>query len=123
MKVGCPWCELSVPLYKSLLKQYRNTKVHFAVVMPEPIDQQQLYLRRLNLPIDDLKQLNLDQLEIAGTPTVFVLDKWGNLLCGWTGFEPNSDQQNLQNCINGGITKTQSDNRHKSWAELLNMSR
>lgn len=102
-QIGCHWCEASVPYYKTLLARYSRVPLHVISVTPQTVDQQRQYLKKLNLPIEDVRQDSFADLGIRGTPTVFLLDGKGAVLCGWEGALNSTDQRDVDRCVERGL--------------------
>jgi hypothetical protein len=85
MQVGCHWCEASSGFYRDLIRSNTDGPVHLVAVLPQPIQQDQQFLRSLSLQIQDVRQSELAKLSVYATPTLLLLHGDGRVAKVWTG--------------------------------------
>lgn len=86
LRVGCPYCEQSMPFYRELANMERsgNTAVHVVAAFPDDPAAVQRYMQAHQLDIESVR-VNLGEIGITGTPTLLVVDRGGHLLRKWVG--------------------------------------
>jgi hypothetical protein len=88
MQVGCHWCEASSGFYRDLIRSNSDGSVHLVAVLPQPIQQDQQFLRSLSLQFQDVRQAELAKLSVYATPTLLLLHGDGRVAKVWTGMLP-----------------------------------
>ena len=66
-------------------KKTASDDIQFLVVMPQPIDEAKEYLISKNLQVDEVRQMRLSDISVAGTPTLILVDDKGVVLESWVG--------------------------------------
>jgi hypothetical protein len=85
LQVGCHWCESSAGFYRDLIRSNSKGAVHLLAVLPQPIQQDQQFLRSLSLELQDVRQVNLATLNVYATPTLLLLGGDGRIKKVWMG--------------------------------------
>jgi hypothetical protein len=87
LRVGCPYCESSMDFYQRLLalERARELNVHLLAAFPdsEAAITGQLSGRMPGVPI--AANVSLDNLGVAGTPTLILADDGGEVRDVWVG--------------------------------------
>ncbi len=66
-------------------------------VLPESVTAAQDYLKREGVHVDQLRQMPLDRLGVAGTPTMLLLNNRGTVTESWVGMlNPEAQSQALK---------------------------
>lgn len=99
MQVGCHWCEESAPFYRALTAQESaGHKFHVVAVLPQSRNQSQEFLHTLGIGIQDIRQKELYELDVSGTPTLLLVDYRGRIKAFWVGkLEPASEKDVFNN--------------------------
>jgi hypothetical protein len=74
MQVGCAWCKLSAGFYRDLLKANAGNEFHPIAAFPQPVAEGQAFLHRLSLNISDVRETELADLGVDGTPALILVD-------------------------------------------------
>jgi hypothetical protein len=64
-------------------------------VLPQPTEAGRKYLSGLGITIDDVRQIPLNVVGVAGTPTLILVDKEGTVKKVWMGKLPESAQSEV----------------------------
>lgn len=103
---GCRFCAESVPFYQRLTKEALDRgDVQIIAVLPQTAAEGRKYLDDLNVSIKEVKQAELSSIQVAGTPTLILVDSRGVVTHAWVGKLPAEEEadvlRNLQ-CDNCG---------------------
>lgn len=104
MSSRCHFCQESVPFYKHLAELRSGApgqSFQLAAVFPESADAVRQYIERNQLNFDATAPANLRDLQIAGTPTVIVVDGSGRVLDFWVGKLTPEAEQEVITTLNG----------------------
>ncbi len=85
LQSGCSYCRASVGFYRELLRGNSGQKFHTLAVMPEPVKEATAYINAHMLPIDDVREADLGELKIVGTPTLLLVGSDGRVEARWIG--------------------------------------
>jgi thioredoxin-related protein len=100
LQKDCRYCAKSAPFYRRLITESSNERFHLMAVLPQVDDQAQQYLRELDLPISDTRQLMPAQIGVPGTPMLFILDRRGVIKGRWFGALSGEQEGEVLNAIN-----------------------
>ena len=84
LSTHCHFCTESTPFFKRVRKSL-GKDVTLIGVLPEPVPEAESYLKREGVQLDDLRQVTLGQIGVAGTPTMLLVDRHGIVLQEWVG--------------------------------------
>jgi hypothetical protein len=90
----CHFCKESEPFYRRL-KQEVGQGVKMMAVLPQPVSEAQQYLNMAGVKVDQVKQLSLGTIGVAGTPTLLLVDAKGVVAKVWVGKLPDQDQEQV----------------------------
>lgn len=63
-------------------------------MLPEPIAEAKSYLKRKGVQLDELRQVTLSQIGVAGTPTMLLVNRRGIVVQEWVGkLDPGKQQE------------------------------
>lgn len=89
LQKGCKYCTDSAEFYKKLIQQTREDKnVKITAVLPQPKEEAEKYLSELGVSGIEVKQSQLNSLNVGGTPTIIVTDDKGEISDVWMGKLP-----------------------------------
>src|SRR6185295_15039972 len=75
---GCHYCAESVPFYQRLAKATSNRDdIQMVAVLPQPLDEGKKYIDELGVAIKEVKQADLNSIQVRGTPTLILVDNQG----------------------------------------------
>lgn len=90
---GCHFCSESVPFYQRLAEEVKSRgDVRLLAVLPQPPAEGQKYLADLGVPLKDVKQAELSSIQVAGTPTLILVDSKGVVTDAWVGKLPSDKE-------------------------------
>jgi len=87
LSINCGFCQASAPFYQKLtaFKNSFPARVRLAIVMTEPKEEAEAYLKKHGIAADAVFSMPLSQIGVNGTPTLFLLDKENKLIQSWSG--------------------------------------
>jgi hypothetical protein len=85
LSTTCHFCSESAPFYKRLLTDASSHGVRALAVLPQPIDSSRAYLAGLGVPLPNIIQRSLGEIDVAATPTLLIVDARGNIQKAWVG--------------------------------------
>lgn len=110
LKTGCHFCSESALFYQRIAEETtKRSNVRLIAVMPDPSTEAQNYLASLGLSIKEIKQIQLNLIEVKGTPTLILVDKQGSVVNSWVGkLTPDKEAQVLarlqcENCLSSNL--------------------
>lgn len=66
-------------------------------VLPDTVENSREHLKKLELPIEDVREARLKSVKISATPALFVVDKTGTVVAGWIGkLSPDEESEVLE---------------------------
>lgn len=103
LSTECPYCEASLPFYRSLtqFKFAENGRPRFVAVFPQSATEGSEYLRQAKVSADQVLHGNLPTMGILATPTLAVVDKTGTVSNLWVGRMSDSQQKDLWAVLEG----------------------
>jgi peroxiredoxin len=93
LKIGCGFCEESIPFYNRLAGlQMANTQ--FIAVFPDNPAEVSTFVEKHSLTIRTLAGVQLRGLGISGTPTLILVDNKKAIIKAWSGkLSPEGEEQ------------------------------
>lgn len=88
LQKGCKFCTESAAFYKKLIEQTKDKNVKITAVLPQSKDEAEQYIRDLGISGIEIRQSQLDSLNVGGTPTIIVTDNQGVISDTWMGKLP-----------------------------------
>lgn len=88
LQKGCKYCSESAAFYKNLIEQTKGKNVHVTAVLPQSKEEAEQYIRELGISGIEVRQSQLDSLNVGGTPTIIVTDNQGVISDTWMGKLP-----------------------------------
>jgi hypothetical protein len=66
-------------------------------VLPETVAESEFYLKNEGVHLDEVKQMSLDKLGVAGTPTMLLVNPKGVVTATWVGkLDPDRQEEALK---------------------------
>ncbi len=99
MTTRCKYCTASVPFYNQLaeLEKSKDKSVRIVAVFPDKVDDVDQYVQQKQLGLEVKGAMDLSKLNVAGTPTMILVDSGGKVLDFWVGqLQPDVQQQVIQ---------------------------
>lgn len=82
----CRFCNESAPFYQKLAAQKsEQNNFRLIAVMPQKTEEAKKYLDEHKISVDEIKQTNLDAINVRGTPTLVLVDNTGAVVESWVG--------------------------------------
>ncbi len=89
LSTTCRYCTESTPFYQKLAQQKNGRDdLRLIAVMPQTINEVQLYLSEHKISVDEIRQASLNTINVEGTPTLIEVDKTGAVIQSWVGKLP-----------------------------------
>jgi len=87
LKNGCRFCEESFPFYRKLaeLEKSNQTDAHLIAVFPDDPAAVRQHLETQRLAVEAFAGVELNQVKVAGTPTLILIDRQGLASRVWIG--------------------------------------
>jgi thiol-disulfide isomerase/thioredoxin len=86
LQKGCHYCSESAPFYQRLVRETAGREnIHLLAVLPQTVDESKKYLADLGVAIGDIKQAELDAVNVGGTPTLILVNNQGVVMGSWVG--------------------------------------
>lgn len=102
LNTKCSYCSESLPFYKRLAEiQRRNDRATRVVaIFPDAEDEVRQYTRQNQLDIETIPAVDFRMLDLAGTPTITLVDNSGKVLDFWIGKLSEDSEQSLRRLVN-----------------------
>jgi thioredoxin-related protein len=88
MQKGCHFCTESMPFYKTLVEKSKEKGIKLVAVLPNSREESVQYLKENGVEIQEIKQAELDSVNVQGTPTLIMIDEKGEVVNSWIGRLP-----------------------------------
>jgi thioredoxin-related protein len=87
MNTKCDYCSESVPFYNQLAELQRNRGEAFRTVaiFPNSSEEVRRYVEQKKLDVPTIAAADFQRLNLAGTPTMILVDSQGKVLDFWVG--------------------------------------
>lgn len=93
LQKGCHFCSESAPFYQRLIRESAgHENIHLVAVLPQATDESRKYLDDLGVAIENIKQAELDEVGVRGTPTLILVNNQGVVINSWVG-KLNADNE------------------------------
>jgi hypothetical protein len=78
----------------------KTDSIHLIAIFPQSVDEGTAYLKKLDVPIADVRQVQFASLPIGGTPTILLVDSAGKVKKVWAGkLESESESELLKEAL------------------------
>ena len=88
LDVRCRYCRESSDFYKRLVASVGDSDIKLLAYFSTPVQESREYLARMGIEGIDVRQVQLSDVKIHGTPTVLLVDGEGTILNSWVGKIP-----------------------------------
>jgi hypothetical protein len=95
LQVGCHYCSASAPFYARLSKFADERGINIIAALPNSQAESRTYLNGLNLNFRNVQQVDFQNIQVSGTPTVFVVNDKGLVEKVWEGQLRQDDEQKV----------------------------
>lgn len=96
LQAGCHFCSESGRFYQRLVQQrtsFGDTRL--VAVLPQGPDDARRYLGKIGFAADEIRQASLSEIEVRGTPTLFLVNGNGVITDVWDGKLSPARENNL----------------------------
>lgn len=90
LSTSCPYCTESAAFYRRLKQE--SSEAHLLAVFPQAASEGEAYLKKLAVPVDEVRQASFGQLNVRGTPTLLLVDDGGEVKDTWVGKLPSNQE-------------------------------
>jgi thioredoxin-related protein len=102
LSTTCRYCTASIPFYQKLAQQRsERAGLKLVAVMPQGIQESREYLSKHGIPVDEVRQAALDEVNVSGTPTLIEVDRSGTVVRSWVGKLPPEKESEVINSVFG----------------------
>ena len=102
MNTKCHFCSESVPFYKQLEQQSQESKSsRIVAVFPNSKEEAEQYMKDKGLSLTTVAGINLSELNLAGTPTLILVDNKGMVQDFWAGKLPENTEKQVFQALGG----------------------
>lgn len=95
LRVGCPFCEASVPFYQHLILLAPRSRVHLLALFPDDPGAVRLYLGERKMGVDFRAQIHGGAYGLAQTPTLLLVDGAGRVEYFWVGMQDSAGRSEI----------------------------
>jgi len=86
LQKGCHFCTESAAFYQRLVRETAGRgSIHLIAVLPQTPDEGKKYLDELGVAIGEVKQAQLNSINVYGTPTLILVNNQGVVITSWVG--------------------------------------
>lgn len=100
LSTQCHFCSESADFYKRLSSDVAGHDVRMVAFLPQPVQEAQQYLSKLGIPNIPVRNADLSELKVSGTPTLILVDSNGVVRDTWTGKLPPSRESQVIAALN-----------------------
>lgn len=91
----CHFCSESAEFYKKLVAETKGSNVNIIAILPQEKKESEEYLNGLGIQGIEIRQSQLNSLDVSGTPTILVLDNNGVVSNFWVGKLPPNEEKEV----------------------------
>lgn len=95
LREGCRYCSSSAPFYQRVRQAALHNDVRVIAIAPHSADIARVYLKELQVPIDEVRQVDFAKMGIRATPTILLVNHDGVVTKVWTGELPTEGEQEV----------------------------
>jgi thioredoxin-related protein len=96
---GCHFCTESMPFYKTLVEKSKEKGIKLVAVLPNSREESVQYLKENGVEIQEIKQAELESVDVHGTPTLIMTDEKGEVSNSWIGRLPSQKETEVLNSL------------------------
>ncbi len=89
LQKSCKFCTESMPFYKILIEKAKEKGIKLIAVLPGSREESLQYLRGNGVEIQEIRQAELNSVNVRGTPTLILVNEKGEVSNSWVGRLPN----------------------------------
>lgn len=89
LSTACRYCTDSLPFYKKLSESAaRQSGIKLVAAFPQSVEESTIYLKDKGVSVDLVLNRQPNDLNVAGTPTLILVDERGAVVNSWVGKLP-----------------------------------
>ena len=98
LQKGCHFCDESAPFYRRLAHDAAGGgSPRLVAVLPQKAEEARQYLRDLDVPVEDVRQVPMRELGVKLTPTLILVNGEGVVTDSWFGrLTPDKEDEVLK---------------------------
>lgn len=90
LQKGCKFCTESMPFYKTLVERAKEKGIKLVAVLPNSREEGSQYLKENGVEIQEIRQVQLNSVNVRGTPTLILVNDKGEVENSWVGKLPSN---------------------------------
>ncbi len=87
LSTHCHFCTESAPFFRVLRGRADTKKLRLVAAFPETLEESRAYIANAGYSVDEIRQISLETVGVAGTPTILLLANDGLVSNIWRGEE------------------------------------
>ena len=95
LSTNCHYCSESAGFYRELVQQCKQEHVRTVAVFPQETTAAEAYLKSEGVQVDEIRQAQLPDIGIGGTPTLLLINNAGVVKDVWVGKLPDSAEKEV----------------------------
>jgi hypothetical protein len=95
LSTTCHFCTESAGFYRELVRECQKQNVRTVAVLPQPVNEAKLYLANEGVAVDEVVQSPLPDIQVAGTPTLLMVDQGARVESVWYGKLPGDREKEV----------------------------
>jgi hypothetical protein len=100
ISTSCHFCTESAPFYRRLQAEVGKS-VKLVAVLPQSATEAQQYLSGEGVQVTQVKQIELGELGVQGTPTLLLVNSSGVVTNIWAGKVRSEDEDKVLSTLKG----------------------
>lgn len=88
LQKDCHFCSESMPFYKTLVEKSKEKGIQLIAVLPNSREESIQYLKENGVDIQEVKQAQISEINVIGTPTLILVNNQGEVENSWIGQLP-----------------------------------
>lgn len=85
LSTTCHFCSESAGFYKELVQKCAEQHVRTVAVLPQSLAEAKAYLQGEGVDVNEVRQMTLSDIKVAGTPTLILVDANRVVKAVWIG--------------------------------------
>jgi thioredoxin-related protein len=95
LQKDCKFCTESMSFYKTLVEKSKEKNTKLIAILPNSSEESVQYLKENGVEIQEIKQSQLNEINVRGTPTLILLNEKGEVLNSWIGKLPAQKEKEV----------------------------
>jgi thioredoxin-related protein len=97
LQKDCHFCSESMPFYKTLVEKSKEKGIKLIAVLPNSREESIQYLKENGVDIQEVKQAQISEINVKGTPTLILVNNQGEVENSWIGQLPLEKENEVIN--------------------------